>query len=280
MITPPLRRPSAGFTLIELLVVITIIAILAAILFPVFAQAKAQAKKISCVSKVKQIAYSSLLYASDWDDHAVPWAYGGNGPDDPYIGYAFAVNFDGLNWVEDYQGGLLNPYMKSVPLLGCPSANEYRLPGGYGNKVSYGYNDRFQSWQLVDPVNWTFTWSTASLSAIELPAETITFGDGATYSPFSEELTVGGSFSGYWDAHGRHHGRATVAWVDGHVKTERPKFPDKAIWFDMVPPELMVQMNLGVISKFPIDYSDEPFSEWLPGKRSLFYYELQKPEGL
>ena len=57
-----------GFTLIELLVVIAIIAILAAILFPVFAQAKEAAKKTHCISNTKQTCLACLMYAGDWDD--------------------------------------------------------------------------------------------------------------------------------------------------------------------------------------------------------------------
>src|SRR5579859_6096079 len=69
------RRRSA-FTLIELLVVIAIIAILAAILFPVFAQAKAAAKKASALSNVKQIDLGSLMYSNDYDDMFVPYFSG------------------------------------------------------------------------------------------------------------------------------------------------------------------------------------------------------------
>src|SRR5436305_11507378 len=57
-----------GFTLIELLVVIAIIAILAAILFPVFAKARAQARKISCLSNTKQLGLAHLMYAQDYDE--------------------------------------------------------------------------------------------------------------------------------------------------------------------------------------------------------------------
>jgi prepilin-type N-terminal cleavage/methylation domain-containing protein/prepilin-type processing-associated H-X9-DG protein len=74
MITAAQRRPrSSGFTLIELLVVIAIIAILAAILFPVFAQAREKARAITCLSNEKQIGTAILMYAQDYDEAVVPW---------------------------------------------------------------------------------------------------------------------------------------------------------------------------------------------------------------
>src|SRR5690348_17137566 len=67
------RRRPAGFTLIELLVVIAIIAILAAILFPVFAQARESARKTTCLSNLKQLGVGMAMYISDYDEQAVPW---------------------------------------------------------------------------------------------------------------------------------------------------------------------------------------------------------------
>ncbi|MEY3764870.1 MAG: hypothetical protein RLZ42_1530, partial [Armatimonadota bacterium] len=66
-------RKQSGFTLIELLVVIAIIAILAAILFPVFAQAREKARAISCVSNAKQIGTAVMMYAQDYDETIIPW---------------------------------------------------------------------------------------------------------------------------------------------------------------------------------------------------------------
>src|SRR5579862_9180182 len=67
------RGRKTAFTLIELLVVIAIIAILAAILFPVFAQAREEARSISCLSNTKQMALAQLMYAQDYDESIVPW---------------------------------------------------------------------------------------------------------------------------------------------------------------------------------------------------------------
>ncbi|HRK22451.1 MAG TPA: prepilin-type N-terminal cleavage/methylation domain-containing protein [Fimbriimonadaceae bacterium] len=94
-----------GFTLIELLVVIAIIAILAAILFPVFAQAKASAKKTATISNLKQQMLGLLMYAGDNDDTS-PWHYG-------YIqGFPAQVYHNDTTWINNTQ-----PYVKNRPMI-------------------------------------------------------------------------------------------------------------------------------------------------------------------
>src|SRR6201992_2386276 len=91
-----------GFTLIELLVVIAIIAILAAILFPVFAKAREKARQISCLSNMKQLGLGIMQYEQDSDEVHVPWlAQGANG-----------ANF---GWQD-----LIYPYVKSTQVYVCP----------------------------------------------------------------------------------------------------------------------------------------------------------------
>ena len=117
------RTRRGGFTLIELLVVIAIIAILAAILFPVFAQARDKARAAACMSNMKQIGHAFVLYRDDWDDHPVPgwlpdtkdkW---GHGP--------------GRTW----WNVLLKPYLKSLQVFVCPSVGEE--PHFYGETEPY-----------------------------------------------------------------------------------------------------------------------------------------------
>jgi prepilin-type N-terminal cleavage/methylation domain-containing protein/prepilin-type processing-associated H-X9-DG protein len=113
-----------GFTLIELLVVIAIIAILAAILFPVFAKAREKARQTSCLSNIKQIGLGFLQYAQDYDEMMVVAAnYGNPNPPPAY-----------LTWI-----GLLQPYMKSAQLFACPSDKAYGWNGGLSNTTSTGY---------------------------------------------------------------------------------------------------------------------------------------------
>ena len=100
-ITRRTTRNRAGFTLIELLVVIAIIAILAAILFPVFAQARAKARSISCLSNCKQLGLSYAMYIQD-NDEVSPNGRGG-----------------GWEWYTELQ-----PYIKNINLLYCPDRTD------------------------------------------------------------------------------------------------------------------------------------------------------------
>ncbi|NUQ00589.1 MAG: prepilin-type N-terminal cleavage/methylation domain-containing protein [Armatimonadetes bacterium] len=114
------RRASRGFTLIELLVVIAIIAILAAILFPVFAKAREKARQSSCLSNVKQQALGMIQYAQDYDEQFVLSYYG-----------------SGANRLSYMQ--LIQPYVKSVQIYDCGS-QRVKSYLGYAGERSYGLN--------------------------------------------------------------------------------------------------------------------------------------------
>jgi prepilin-type N-terminal cleavage/methylation domain-containing protein len=115
-----MRTRNSAFTLIELLVVIAIIAILAAILFPVFAQARERARAISCTSNIRQISTALKMYQQDYDE---VMCTSGNLP--PQGDNAFnSRNIDGQNLVRMLGGGFswyLQPYIKNVQIFRCPS---------------------------------------------------------------------------------------------------------------------------------------------------------------
>jgi prepilin-type N-terminal cleavage/methylation domain-containing protein/prepilin-type processing-associated H-X9-DG protein len=120
-----------GFTLIELLIVIAIIAILASILFPVFARARENARRSACMSNLKQLGLGFLQYAQDYDEK-LPTSGGG--------GAGYASQPLGIGW-----GGQIYPYAKSVQVFTCPSdttksAVTNAAGGVIGQPMSYGYN--------------------------------------------------------------------------------------------------------------------------------------------
>ena len=170
-----------GFTLIELLVVIAIIAILAAILFPVFARAREKARQTNCLSNVKQMMVGVMMYAQDYDEMLIPSA----------LTYA-----TGGNWYE-----LLQPYVKNMQMFKCPSSPAVAV--GYGwnyQEFGYYYGDHGTGWATA-------------LAQVTAPAETILLGDNsdananrylykrhATYTP------------------NRHNGGGNMGLLDGHAK--------------------------------------------------------------
>src|ERR1043166_3580072 len=99
-----------GFTLIELLVVIAIIAILAAILFPVFAQAREAARKTTCLSNLKQLGLGLMMYSQDYDEQATPWNLRYNNKNQ-YDQFGVSLCWDRL----------IMPYIKNNGVLACPS---------------------------------------------------------------------------------------------------------------------------------------------------------------
>src|SRR6266513_4447720 len=109
-----MTRSKRGFTLIELLVVIAIIAILAAILFPVFAMARAKARQTACLSNMKQLGTGLTMYAQDWDETLPLNDYVGNGLM-PLPGWRDPRAGD--SWCSG-----IYPYVKNLQIFACPEA--------------------------------------------------------------------------------------------------------------------------------------------------------------
>jgi prepilin-type N-terminal cleavage/methylation domain-containing protein/prepilin-type processing-associated H-X9-DG protein len=177
-----------GFTLIELLVVIAIIAILAAILFPVFAKAREKARQTSCLSNLKEIQLAALMYAQDYDETlhrecmACPFPGGPNG-------VGGGACWGGPWW----PATLLDPYVKNTQIFRCPS-----IRGGSGGaKMDYGYNDRLSG----IPLAW-----------VKRPSEIMSYAD----------VNSGGGLFRYWQNWNWplpiHNDGFNASYVDGHAK--------------------------------------------------------------
>ena len=214
-----------AFTLIELLVVIAIIAILAAILFPVFAQAKEAAKKTQCLSNTKQVGTAAYMYASDADD-MTPSQWGGTPGQ--------SCQPSGQYCSQEWWYGLV-PYMKSVDLLYCPGrtdgkATDYNVYGralGIKHYTGYGYNWGPIGWrgggllgkQLRTPEGQSYLVG-KSMTSIESPAGTFSFGE--TYD--TPRMTLGIAFAadtwgGTKNSNLRHNASFPYAFTDGHAKS-------------------------------------------------------------
>jgi prepilin-type N-terminal cleavage/methylation domain-containing protein/prepilin-type processing-associated H-X9-DG protein len=208
----PRAAHHSGFTLIELLVVIAIIAILAAMLFPVFAQARESARKAACQNNLKQIGSALLMYAQDHDE-TLPNSGSGAGGD--------VVR-------------LLEPYSKQrfgQGIWKCPSHPQLTPMSGWTS--SYGYNFQYLLDAGPDYPHTGYNGfenSGVTLAFLQRPAETMSFMD-HTAPPNNVNLwsyiarpADTENNDGFGRAHFRHTGQANVLFLDGHVKVVRPSF--------------------------------------------------------
>ncbi len=202
-----MNRHRKAFTLIELLVVIAIIAILAAILFPVFAKAREKARQSSCLSNVKQLALAAMQYVSDYDEIFFP----------RYVPNISPMPAGAIVWgAAAGQPSLLEPYTKNAQIMYCPSLV---------NRFGYGYN---------------LAASMKALATIQRPADMIVFGDDTFgsrwyYSPSQGLANWGANFVdppgtvdpniiwGQNCPYGRHNSGVNLAFTDGHTKWMKPE---------------------------------------------------------
>lgn len=219
----------SGFTLIELLVVLAIVAILASILFPVFAQARLKARQSTCLSNLKQLGLAALMYTSDYDATFPLQSYG-----DSQTYWVGARS--GFSGPLDKRSGLLFPYTKSGALQQCP---EYTGPSNLGG-TGYGYSAVLAGEQWVNlGGSWVMQPQPAREAELTRPAECLLFADsGNRTDPTAtapttmrfvglvrETITIEPPASWCYPGYGctasldfRHQEQGDIVFCDGHVK--------------------------------------------------------------
>ncbi|HSV72286.1 MAG TPA: DUF1559 domain-containing protein [Chthonomonadales bacterium] len=214
----PVPRRRSAFTLIELLVVIAIIAILAAILFPVFARAREQARRTSCLSNLKQISLGFLMYAQDYDER-LPGVRFGNAADQ---GWPWSVWAGSVDWTGVFTHAVA-PYIRNTQIFQCPSGTEHDRWSGT-NGISYGYNeymyDLGRGWSQLARVGA----AQAGVSAVSMLAECFSAGiyhDWETDGPRLPDGTMDGlNRIRYhtWNPWQPNHDGTNIAYADGHAR--------------------------------------------------------------
>jgi len=212
-----------GFTLIELLVVIAIIAILAAILFPVFAQARESARRTSCLNNAKQLATGNMMYIQDYDE-TFPLVYNGGGS------------------CSHAEYPMIYPYLKNMQILQCPDGGQSgdTVPGCLVElppmpstfHTHFGYNwgpliyagGGLHEAVAVAPNGVSFQ-AGKSMAALVAPADVVVMGDSYdTYRPtMGFEWMLDSYTGGYKNSSMRHGGKFNIAFADGHAKLVQMK---------------------------------------------------------
>ena len=230
---PAASRKRAGFTLIELLVVIAIIAILAAILFPVFAQAREKARQTACLSNEKQIGNALLMYLQDYDE-ALPapdWGAvpGYTGPERSAFAWQPGRGATGPGPNAPCWADVFQPYIKSTDVFKCPDDDSgvgtvNNVVGGpllIGKPLSYALNQFFYydatgASHLGTNYDGSATYSTLKNPASKLyivevyssrAAELLHPGKTGTNAPGQNTVDLS-----------RHSGGSNYLYADGHVK--------------------------------------------------------------
>lgn len=212
-------RRNHAFTLIELLVVIAIIAILAAILFPVFAQAREKARTTSCLSNFKQLGIAFQMYLQDYDERVLPryQACPSTGPA-PFPD-------DHTLWNHTIQ-----PYVKNTQIFICPSSTNAHYVDTWNTRgyLSTGYNQTISGWYYVT-ADGCGDMILPVLAGIQYPAKNVMFADSVPGDrllgyrgylfgnagmnvPYTTTYGAVGSFGA------RHNEGTNLTFFDGHAK--------------------------------------------------------------
>jgi prepilin-type processing-associated H-X9-DG protein/prepilin-type N-terminal cleavage/methylation domain-containing protein len=216
-----MRRPRIGFTLIELLVVLAVIAVLAAILFPVFARAREKARTAMCSSNLRQLSMAIHEYMQDWEGGLPEFYQPGRTPEE----------FVSFRWY-----GHLSPYLRNTAILHCPADTVTN-----GLRAVYPPDPRSRQWANL-PIfphlsyAYNFWIQQTQETTVSLPSDTLLVADGAAHQCADAVRILNNvATSCFADANGteivdvlspltgsagqeRHGGGSNVAFFDGHVR--------------------------------------------------------------
>ena len=226
------KHSRSGFTLVELLVVIAIIAILAAILFPVFARARENARRSSCQSNLKQMGLGVLQYTQDYDEKYPLRRFA------PFGSGAAYSSSDGASFDNDQNSwrSVVQPYIKSTQLFACPSNDENvhatydpEFPRSYAANWAYdltapagvdrGVFNQTTPRALAEMVSPSQTIAVAEIHnvpwvAFNVDRDSANYDDsgkgGISTNSYGQRLFTG------------HMGTSNYLFADGHVKSMRP----------------------------------------------------------
>ena len=218
------KTQKKGFTLIELLVVVAIIGVLAGMLLPALSSARESARKVNCLSNLRQLSLAVLMYIQDYDGSFFPIQdYSVTVGRQYYFGY-----IDGSGNL-DATKGYLYPYIKSVGgVETCPSFKNANFVYSYdGATWGYAYNYYY----LGPNEN-----STTRLSRIRNTSQTIVFADSALKPYYGDLSKLRENFHldppsrdwGWYNVHFRHQKTANVLFADGHAEAMKPVVLDSA----------------------------------------------------
>ena len=222
-------KPHKGFTLIELLVVIAIIALLAAILFPVFARARENARRSSCLSNMKQIGLGVHQYTQDYDERMPPYSADDGGAGNTTT----TAQKTAAGWAVQLQ-----PYLTSIQILQCPSETHKGASTPNQNFSDYAYNAEIGGGAVN---NLAFT---TALSAFTYTTSTAMIWDGAVdgfanswgtatnldrasnwglYYLQADDSNPSTSYKAHYYASRRHLNGMNLVFADGHAKWMVPE---------------------------------------------------------